>query len=82
MSKRGCPAEIINMPMRTGRQPRMMTDPRPHSSRSQGTANVDVAARLNGELAQPPNLDGLPPVRLQHESIGTGESIHFQGHLY
>ncbi len=70
------------MPMRTGRQPRMMTDPRPYPSRSQGTANVDVAARLNGELAQPTNLDGLPPVRLQHESIGAGESIHFQGHLY
>lgn len=77
MSKRGCPAEIINMPMRTGRQPSVMTDPRPHASRSQGTANVDVAARLNGELAQPPNPDGLLMVYLQHEGIGAGVRIHF-----
>ena len=70
------------MPVRPGRQPSVMTDTRPHASRSQGTAHVDVAARLNGELAQPSNLDGLPPVRLQNEGIGTGESIHFQGHLY
>lgn len=82
MSECGGPAEIINMPMRMGRQPRMMTDPRPHPSRSQGTAYVDVAARLNGELTQPSNLDGLPPVRLQDEGIGSGESLHFQGHLY
>ena len=59
VSKRGGPAQIINMPMRTSRQPGMMTDPRPYSARSQGAANVDVAARLNGELAQPSNLDGL-----------------------
>ena len=69
------------MPMRTGRRPRMMTDPRPHPSRSQGTANVDVATRLNGEPAQPPNLDGLPLVRLQDEGIGAGVRIHFQGRL-
>ena len=70
------------MPVRTGRQPSMMANPRSHSARSQGTANVDVAARLNGESAQPPNLDGLPVVSLQDKGIGAGESIHFQGHLY
>ena len=52
------------MPMRMGRQPSVMTDPRPHASRSQGTANVDVEARLNGELAQPSNLDNSPVVCL------------------
>ena len=52
------------MPMRTDRQSRVMADPSPYPSRSQGAANVDVAARLNGEPAQPPNLDDLPPVRL------------------
>ncbi len=70
------------MPMRPGRQPDVMTDPRPHASRSQGTAHVDVAARLNGESAQPSNLDNSPVVSLQDKGIGTGESIHFQGHLY
>ncbi len=70
------------MPMRTGRQPRMMTDPRPYASRSQGTANVDVAARLNGEPAQPPNPDGPLAVRWQDKGIGAGARIHFQGHLY
>ncbi len=82
MSERGCPAEIIDMPVRTSRQPEVMADPRPHPSRSQGAANIDVAARLNGELAQPPNLDYPPPVGLQEEGIGTGLRIHFQGYLY
>ena len=82
MSERSCPAEIINMPMRPGRQPSVMPDPRPHPSRSQGAANIDVAARLNGELAQPPNLDYPPPVGLQEQGIGAGMCIHFQGYLY
>ena len=77
VSKRGGPAQIINMPMRTSRQPGMMTDPRPYSARSQGAANVDVAARLNGESAQPPNLDGLPPVGTQDKGIGAGVSMYF-----
>lgn len=82
MSERSCPAEIINMPMRTSRQPAVMADPRPHPSRSQGAANIDVAARLNGELAQPPNPDYPPPVGLQEQGIGAGLRIHFQGYLY
>ena len=65
------------MPMRTDRQPDVMADPRPYSSRSQGTAHVDVADRLNGELAQPSNPDGLLAVRLQDEGIGAGVRIHF-----
>ena len=70
------------MPMRTLGNPGVMTDPRPYSTRSQGAANVDVAARLNGEPAQPSNLDGLPPVCLQDKGIAAGLRIHFQGHLY
>ena len=81
MSERGRPAEIIDMPMRTCRQPEVMTDPRPHSARSQGAADVDVAARLNGELAQPPNTDDLRLVGLQEEGIAAGLRIHFQGRL-
>ena len=81
MLERGCPAEIINMPMRTARQPEVMTDSRPQPARSQGTADVDVAARLNGKLAQPPNADGPPPVGLQDEGIAAGTRIHFQGRL-
>ena len=82
MSERGCPAEIIDMPMRTSRQPRMVTDPRPHSPRSQGTAHVDVAARLNDKRAQPPNLDYPWLVGSQEEGIAAGLRIHFQGYLY
>ena len=82
MSERGCPAEIIDMPMRTGRQPDVMTDPRPHPARSQGTANVDVTARLNGKLAQPPNADYPPPVGLQDEGIAAGLGVHSGGYLY
>ena len=58
-----------------------MTALRPYPARSQGTADVDVAARLNGELAQPPNPDYPPLVGLQEEGIGTGLRIHFQGRL-
>ena len=65
------------MPVRTGHHTDVMTDPRPHPSRSQGAANIDVAARLNGELAQPPNLDYPRLVGLQEEGIGAGLRIHF-----
>ncbi len=70
------------MPMRSGRQPDVMTDPRPHPSRSQGATDVDVAARLNSESAQSSNLDDSGLVRLQNEGIGAGVRIHFRGHLY
>ena len=59
-----------------------MTALRPYSARSQGTADVDVAARLNGELAQPPNPDGLLLVGLQEEGIAAGLHVHFWGYLY
>ena len=80
--KRGGPAQIVNMPMRTLGNPGVMTDPRPYSARSQGAAHVDVVARLNGESAQPSNLDGLPVVSLQDKGIAAGVRIHLQGHLY
>ena len=70
------------MPVRTLGNMDVMTDTRPHSARSQGTANVDIAARLNGKLAQPPNPDGLPPVGLQEKGIAAGLRVHFQGYLY
>ena len=82
MSERGRPAEIIDMPMRTLGNMDVMTDPRPHSARSQGTADVDIAARLNGKLAQPPNPDGPPLVGSQEEGIAAGLRVHSGGYLY
>ena len=54
--KRRDQAQVIDVPMRSGRAPLVVRDARAHAARAERTANIDIEAGTHVELPKPPDL--------------------------
>lgn len=62
--------QVINVPVRPRRHLLMVRDSRPHTSRPQGAAHVNVETSSKLERAEFPNSDQLSPGTKKDQSVG------------
>lgn len=73
--RRPCP-EVVDVPMRPGREAQVVTQTGPHAARPESAANVDVEPYAEREVTEPADPDARIAIRPENERIGPVLTAH------